>query len=174
MAKPLELLEAMRKVSDNWDGYGGAAPRPELIDAAIAFFRGLRGAHGLSPPYVTPTRTGGVLFAWEQGPHQLEVEFRARLAKTRVEPGEFEAFQEFLDAVQGAYRVSLKLQPTTDLSDAPPDGTHLSELHAGITRVDRALLRLLGAAGFTSAGPAGAAYLSELLADAYAPRPVRE
>ena len=62
----------------------------------------------------------------------------------------------------------------TDLSDAPPDGTHLSELHAGITRVDRALLRLLGAAGFTSAGPAGAAYLSELLADAYAPRPVRE
>lgn len=74
MAKPLELLEAMRKVSDNWDGYGGAAPRPELIDAAIAFFRGLPGAHGLSDPYVTPTRTGGVLFAWEQGPHQLEVE----------------------------------------------------------------------------------------------------
>src|SRR5436190_9308524 len=78
MAKPLaqleEQLEAMRNVSDNWDGYGGAAPRPELIDAAIAFFRGLRGASGLSPPYVTPTRTGGVLFAWEQGPHQLEVE----------------------------------------------------------------------------------------------------
>ncbi len=74
MATPLEQLEAMRKVSDNWDGYGGAAPRPELIDAAIAFFRELRGAPSLSPPYLTPTRTGGVLFAWEQGPHQLEVE----------------------------------------------------------------------------------------------------
>ena len=74
MATPLEQLEAMRNVSDNWDGYGGAAPRAELIDAAIAFFRGLPGADGLSPPYVTPTRTGGVLFAWEQGPHQLEVE----------------------------------------------------------------------------------------------------
>jgi hypothetical protein len=73
MTKPLEQLEAMRNVSDNWDGYGGAAPRPELIDAAIAFFRGLPGMHGLSP-HVTPTRTGGVLFAWEQGPHQLEVE----------------------------------------------------------------------------------------------------
>ena len=34
MAKPLEQLEAMRNVTDNWDGYGGAAPRPELIDAA--------------------------------------------------------------------------------------------------------------------------------------------
>jgi hypothetical protein len=61
-----------------------------------------------------------------------------------------------------------------DLSDAPPDEARLTDLHAAITRVDRTLLRLLGAGGFTSAGPAGVAYLSELLADAYAPRPVRE
>ncbi len=52
-------------------------------------------------------------------PRQMELEFRARLAKTRVEPAEFEAFQQFLDAVQGAYRVSLKLQPTADAADIP-------------------------------------------------------
>jgi hypothetical protein len=77
MAAPLEQLEAMRKVPENWDGYGGAAPRSELIDAAITFYRRLQSQSHLDSPYVTPTRIGGVLFFWEQGPHQLEVEIFA-------------------------------------------------------------------------------------------------
>jgi hypothetical protein len=72
MATALEQLEAMRQLPENWDGYGGAASRPELIDAALHFLRGHAAAS--PPPFVTPTRVGGVLLEWEQGPHQLEVE----------------------------------------------------------------------------------------------------
>lgn len=75
MATVIEQLEAMRHVPDNWDGYGGAAPRQEVVDSAIVFLRHLAGPGPLPEPFVTPTRRGGVLLAWEQGPHQLEVEF---------------------------------------------------------------------------------------------------
>ncbi|POX57913.1 hypothetical protein C3492_40920 [Streptomyces sp. Ru62] len=47
------------------------------------------------------------------------------------------------------------------------DERHLAGLQEQITRVDRALLRLLGAHGFTTEGPGAAAHASELLADAY-------
>ncbi|MGW2035090.1 hypothetical protein [Streptomyces sp. NPDC001811] len=50
----------------------------------------------------------------------------------------------------------------------PADGErHLAGLQEQITRVDRALLRLLGAHGYTAEGPGAAAHASELLADAY-------
>ncbi|MFI9360454.1 hypothetical protein ACIG5E_05265 [Kitasatospora sp. NPDC053057] len=49
----------------------------------------------------------------------------------------------------------------------PLDARALARLQAQITEVDRALLRLLGAYGFTSEGPGRAAYASELLADVY-------
>src|SRR5437016_1074070 len=77
MATPIEQLEAMRGLSENWDGYGGAAPRAEAIDSAIRFLREWSPAHALPEPFVTPTRAGGALLAWEQGPHQFEVEFDA-------------------------------------------------------------------------------------------------
>jgi len=77
MATVLEQLEAMRAVPHNWDGYGADAPRPELIAAAIEFWRGLQARPHLREPFVTPTRIGGVLFEWEHGPHQLEVELEA-------------------------------------------------------------------------------------------------
>jgi hypothetical protein len=75
MATSIDQLEAMRDLPENWDGYGGAAPRAEMIDAAIQFLRSLTGGEVRPEPFVTPTRTGGVLLAWELGPHQLEVEF---------------------------------------------------------------------------------------------------
>ncbi|MFJ2865086.1 hypothetical protein [Kitasatospora sp. NPDC087314] len=55
----------------------------------------------------------------------------------------------------------------------PLDGPALARLQAQITQADRALLRLLGAYGFTAEGPGRAAYASELLADVYCgwPRP---
>ncbi|MBV2154724.1 hypothetical protein [Kitasatospora sp. SUK 42] len=49
----------------------------------------------------------------------------------------------------------------------PLDPPALARLQAQITEVDRALLRLLGAYGFTAEGPGQAAYASELLADVY-------
>lgn len=49
------------------------------------------------------------------------------------------------------------------------DPETLADLHRQVTGADRELLRLLGAYGFTVDSPAAAAYVSELLADAYAP-----
>ncbi|MFD5466896.1 hypothetical protein ACFWIQ_29320 [Kitasatospora sp. NPDC127059] len=53
----------------------------------------------------------------------------------------------------------------------PLDTRALARLQAQITEVDRALLRLLGAHGFTAEGPGREAYASELLADVYCGRP---
>lgn len=44
-----------------------------------------------------------------------------------------------------------------------------ADLHGLITQADRALLPLMGAAGFTEAGPGWEVYVSELLADVYHP-----
>jgi hypothetical protein len=44
----------------------------------------------------------------------------------------------------------------------------VAHLQEQITLADRALLRLLGASGFIAGGPGEVAYLSELLAEAYA------
>ncbi|MEU1405094.1 hypothetical protein ABZ471_22515 [Streptomyces sp. NPDC005728] len=46
-------------------------------------------------------------------------------------------------------------------------GTGLRHWHDRLTEVDRMLLRLLGARGYAAAGPARAAYASELLCDVY-------
>ena len=76
MATPLEQLDAMHHVPENWDGYGGLPPRPEAVREATAFLTLLAGAHPeMANPYVTPAPDGGVLFAWDKGPHSLEVHF---------------------------------------------------------------------------------------------------
>ena len=74
MATVLDQLEAMRGVKENWDSDGAAAPAQEVVTAAIAFWRNLQRRAELPQPYVTPNRIGGVLFFWEFGPHQIEVE----------------------------------------------------------------------------------------------------
>ena len=81
MATAFEQLEAMRRLEENWDGYGAAAPRPDVIDLAQAFVGLLEAAmrKGLSPNgellHVSPTRIGGVLLEWENGLMGHEVEF---------------------------------------------------------------------------------------------------
>jgi hypothetical protein len=37
MATPIEQLEAMRRLEENWDGYGAAAPQASVIDLAQEF-----------------------------------------------------------------------------------------------------------------------------------------
>lgn len=78
MAAAGEQLEAMRKLSENWDGYGAAPPRHDLIDLAqelVALLMAGRG-NGVHPPtvHVAPTRIGGVLLEWEDGVREHEVE----------------------------------------------------------------------------------------------------
>jgi hypothetical protein len=80
MAAIIEQLEAMRQLGENWDGYGGAAPRPEVIDLAQDFVRLFQAAvrRGVAANgealHVSPTRIGGVLIGWDDGRMEHEVE----------------------------------------------------------------------------------------------------
>ena len=79
MATANEQLLAMRRLGENWDGYGAAAPQPSAIELAQEL-AGLIAAM-LSKTttdscvlHVSPTRIGGVLIEWEDPSMQHEVE----------------------------------------------------------------------------------------------------
>ncbi|MFD1051197.1 hypothetical protein ACFQ1S_39515 [Kibdelosporangium lantanae] len=55
----------------------------------------------------------------------------------------------------------------TGLGSADVTPSLVNGLNGQITRIDRALLRLLGATSMLLGGPGEVAYVSELLADAY-------
>jgi hypothetical protein len=79
MATPIEQLQAMRNLEENWDGYGAAAPAAPAIDLAQEFV-GLietmwkKATSSWCALYVSPTRIGGVLLEWEDRAMQHEVE----------------------------------------------------------------------------------------------------
>ena len=75
MATQNEQILALSSLPENWDGYGAASPRSDILTAAIAFLQTLRHGPGYSDPDIAPTRIGGVLLSWEHGPHLLDVEF---------------------------------------------------------------------------------------------------
>src|SRR5438445_3737285 len=79
MATSIEQVEAMRRLGENWDGYGAAAPQANLIDLAQEFTgliealirKSTIAAHVL---HVSPTRVGGILIDWEDDSVEHEVE----------------------------------------------------------------------------------------------------
>ena len=69
----------MRGLPENWDGYGAAAPEPQVIDLATEFVGMLEAVFNgrALPPdaiHVSPTRVGGVLIEWEDAKTQHEVD----------------------------------------------------------------------------------------------------
>jgi hypothetical protein len=79
MVTPIEQLETMRCLAENWDGYGAAAPQAKLIELAKEFvglieamLRKSTADSGLV--HVSPTRVGGILIDWEDRSMQHEVE----------------------------------------------------------------------------------------------------
>ena len=80
MATAIEQLEAMRRLGENWDGYGGAAPRLDVIDLAQAFVGLIEAAtrKGRTPDgrllHISPTRIGGALIEWEDELTEHEIE----------------------------------------------------------------------------------------------------
>jgi hypothetical protein len=79
MASQLEQLQAMRQLNENWDGYGAAVPRDDVIEVAAEFvnlMEALLRKRSAMPPviHVSPTRTGGILIEWEDAEMQHEVE----------------------------------------------------------------------------------------------------
>ena len=75
MATPNEQIQALRALPENWDGYGAASPRWDILAAVGEFLQPLRHGSGYTDPDIAPTRIGGVLLSWEHGPHRLDVEF---------------------------------------------------------------------------------------------------
>ncbi|MCM4081426.1 hypothetical protein [Paractinoplanes hotanensis] len=63
--------------------------------------------------------------------------------------------------------VTEQIEVRTSLTGVRPPIETLADLHRQITQADRMLLRLLGAGGFTMAGPGSLVNASELLADAW-------
>jgi len=79
MPVPVDRWEAMRRMGENWDGYGAAAPLAEIIDLAREFAGLLEGMLAKSPAvpaelHASPTRVGGALIEWEDDRIEHEVE----------------------------------------------------------------------------------------------------
>jgi hypothetical protein len=79
VASPNEQLEAMRRLAENWDGYGAAVPSATVVDLAEGLMAlvemMLKRVSKDSPPlHVSPTRNGGILIEWEERAMQHEIE----------------------------------------------------------------------------------------------------
>jgi len=79
MVEPIEQLEAMSRLGENWDGYGAAAPQAEIIELAQEFVGLLNSmlARSSDVPaefHVSPTRVGGILIDWEDDVIEHEME----------------------------------------------------------------------------------------------------
>lgn len=79
MATPKEQLQAMRHLTENWDGYGAAAPQARILDLAQEFVSLLdallrKSTLGACCLHVNPTRIGGVLIEWENASSEHEVQ----------------------------------------------------------------------------------------------------
>jgi hypothetical protein len=85
MATPSEQLESMRRLEENWDGYGAAPPRAGVIDLAQQFIRLIEALLRKSSTdpgvlHVSPTRIGGILVDWEDRAMLHEVELNPDLS----------------------------------------------------------------------------------------------
>ena len=71
----IEDLLLTRGLSEDWDGLGAAAPRPEFVDGAIQLLRELQSENELpAPSRVCPSPIGTVLLEWQIGDTYLEAE----------------------------------------------------------------------------------------------------
>ncbi|MFG2903921.1 hypothetical protein ACGF13_02460 [Kitasatospora sp. NPDC048286] len=91
----------------------------------------------------------------------------ARLAKRTTDGTPLLMKQLVQGALADVLMEQLEAECVLSESDVPPDAAAMGRLHDRITLADRALLRLLGAHGFTVPGPGWDAHLSELLADVH-------
>lgn len=68
------IVEPLTKVTQNWDGYGGAKPNSESLQASLELLAELRDRLSIQAPYISPTRNGGVLLNWQVGTSELEIQ----------------------------------------------------------------------------------------------------
>ncbi|MFD4400542.1 hypothetical protein [Kitasatospora sp. NPDC058478] len=173
---PRELLGEYAEFGDDEDGdedgNGGLDPVPGL---AV-----LSPADATRAPAGPDAHDWGTGLAWLRlgASERLREACLAYLAGRQVEGSSLLLQQLVKGALADVLIDHLEIEGVLDdltegPDDSPPaparplDGPALARLQAQITQADRALLRLLGAYGFTAEGPGRAAYASELLADVY-------
>ena len=74
--EPIKKILGALHLPENWDSYGGHAPRIGSATAAIDFIAQI--THEDPPrPRVVPLGTGGIQLEWSNGQRELEVECRS-------------------------------------------------------------------------------------------------
>jgi hypothetical protein len=61
----VRALEPLRRLRDNWDGLGAAAPSAGVVDTAIDLASHLSRHDLPAPTTVAPTPAGTILFTWD-------------------------------------------------------------------------------------------------------------
>jgi len=78
MAKLTEQLELMRNLQENWDGYNGAPPTPEVIEVAKEFVGVLHSLLGRGDDetnmFVCPGPNGEVMVEWDDDAAEYEMD----------------------------------------------------------------------------------------------------
>lgn len=67
-------LNAMRRLTDDWDGLGASAPRNEIIDSAVEWGQHLRRLGRMAPASVLAGPRGTILFNWQDENGYLDAE----------------------------------------------------------------------------------------------------
>ena len=76
LTKTAESYERIAALSANWDSYGGAEPRIEIIEASLRILFFVAGAVPKMPvPQVFPLYDGGVQVEWHRRGQNLEIVF---------------------------------------------------------------------------------------------------
>ena len=70
----LDRLDAMRKLTDDWDGFGSPAPDESAIARALQFMRSWDGP----TPAASPAPGAEVEFEWEAGELVVLLQFRPK------------------------------------------------------------------------------------------------
>jgi hypothetical protein len=134
---------------------------------------------GQDPRTVSGRERGPAVAAWLHGLAALRLDLSSALLSrcvsyaSRRRSGDAPLLAQQL--VMGALAEALAEQLTVRavLDGGRADERLLADAHRRVTAADRRLLPLLGASGFLADGPGQTAYVSELLADAALPGPLR-
>ena len=72
--KVLWALIVISCLKSNWDSYNADPPDPEVVGVAEKLLTTLAKDDRVPPPYINPTRAGGIQLDWEQNDKYFEVE----------------------------------------------------------------------------------------------------
>lgn len=76
--RALLQLDRISRLAPGWDSHGAAAPDERLVNAGrsllLFLWASSQPSRSMGEPHVSPTRSGGVQFEWENGGCYFEIE----------------------------------------------------------------------------------------------------